>query len=114
MSNTDYWKECLSCAADECGLTVTDEQLMVIAEAVRIAHNNYTMAFYSPPSSDRISDIEREWRAKLEAVNKELERYRANAETAIRQALRQRSDAHVSIGECGEVFIHGGRTERIQ
>lgn len=110
----DYWKECISSAADDCGLVITDEQLKCIADAVEISHDNYGMAFYSPPASDRIADIEREWKAKVKALETDAERYRANAETAVKQALKRRSDEAVSIGEYGEVFSHGGRTEQIQ
>ena len=72
------------------------------------------MAFYSPPASDRYAQIEREWKARLDAKQAELDAYRDNAETAIKKALRQRSDAQVTIGKYGEVLRHGGRTEVIQ
>lgn len=114
MSAIDYWKECISSGADECGLKLTDEQLKCLAESTAGGHDNYGMAFYAPPSSDRLHDIEREWKAKLEAKDRELERYRTNAETAIKQALNQRPEALVSIGECGEVTRYDGRTEVIQ
>jgi hypothetical protein len=114
MTSIDYWKECISCAAEECGLEITQEQLESIAECVEGGHDNYGMAFYSPPPSDRMSVIESEWKAKLKDKERELERYQANAETAIKLALRQYSDANVSIGEYGEVLRHDGRTERIQ
>lgn len=114
MDSLDYWKECISLAADECGVVLTGEQLTEIAESVKGGHENYGMAFYSPPASDRYSQIEREWQAKLDAKQAELDAYRDNAETAIKKALRQHSDAQVTIGECGEVLRHGGRTEVIQ
>jgi len=110
MTTLDYWKDTLSDAAQQCGLTLTDEQLTCLADAAEGSHENYGMAFYSPPSTDRISDIEREWKAKVEAK----ERYRTNAETAVKRALHQRSDAFVSIGEYGEVFRYDGRTVQIQ
>ncbi len=109
-----YWNECLSTAADECGLKLTDEQLGCLAGAAESAHENYGLAFYSPPVGDRIAEIERKWEAKVEKMQQESERYRRNAETAIKEALHQRRDESVSIGEDGEVFRHGGRTERIQ
>ena len=109
-----YWEECISAAAEDCGLKLTAEQLDCIAGAVESGHENYGMAFYSPPSSDRISEIEREWKAKLEKAENEAKIYRENAEKAVKQALHQRSDARISIGEYGEVFRHGGRTVQIQ
>lgn len=41
----DYWEECISIAADECGLTLTKEQLACLAESVEGGHENYGMAF---------------------------------------------------------------------
>lgn len=110
----NYWEECVSSAADDCGLKLTDEQLKCLSGAVEIGHENYGMAFYSPPATDRLGDIEREWKAKVKSLEAELERYKQNAETAVKQALRCHSDDLVSIGDHGEVFRHGGRTEQIQ
>lgn len=110
----DYWIECLSEAADECGFTLTQEQFTCLAEAVKIGHECYGMAFYSPPDSDRLAVIERESADKLRRLQAEYDAYRSNAETAVKRALRQYHDAQVTIGEDGEVLRHGGRTERIQ
>ena len=41
----DYWKECISIAADECGLVLTEEQLECLADSVEGGHENYGMAF---------------------------------------------------------------------
>jgi len=110
----EYWQECIANAAEECGAVLTAEQVDAIADDVRLAHENYGMAFYSPPDSDRYAEIEREWQAKLDAKQREIDAYRTNAETAIKRALRQYDDANVSIHEDGEVLRHGGRTDRIQ
>jgi hypothetical protein len=93
---------------------MTDEQLKCIADAVENGRDNYGMAYYSPPAGDRIADIEREHAKKVKALERDLERYKKNAETAIKEALRRPSDEAVTIGEHGEVFRHGGRTEQIQ
>lgn len=50
MTPKDYWAECLSNAAEECGLVITSEQLSELAEAVMGGHECYGMAFYQPPS----------------------------------------------------------------
>jgi len=110
----DYWEEGIAQSAEECGLVMTKEQLAHLVEAVAGAHENYGMAFYSPPASDRYDEIEREYKAKIAALERASERYRDNAEKAVKRALRQQDDANVSIGEYGEVFRHGGRTEQIQ
>lgn len=114
MTHLDYWKECLAIAAEECGLALSDEHLTELAEGAMGGHEHYGMSFYSPPSSDRISVLESEWKAKYTALQKEFDAYRGNAETAVKKALRQYSDSNVSIGEHGDVFRHGGRTEQIQ
>lgn len=114
MTDVEYWKECISIAADECELSLTDEQLTCLAESVSGGHENYGMAFYSPSASDRYYDIEREWEGKYKALQSEFDKYKNNAETAVKRALNQYEDSSVSIGEYGEVLRHGGRTERIQ
>lgn len=110
----DYWKECISIAAEECDLALTPEQLEYLADGAESGHEHYGMAFYSPPSSDRYAQIEREWEAKYKALRKEFDKYQDNAETAVKVALRQHRDTHVSIGEHGEVRKHDGRSDRIQ
>ena len=113
-SEKDYWQECIAIAAEECELTLTREQLDCLASAAESGHDHYGMAFYSPPASDRISDIEGEWKAKLKAQQAEHERYVRNAETAVKQALKVHRDDPVVIGEYGEVTLCGGRSVRIQ
>lgn len=114
MNDIDYWKECISIAAEECDLKLTPEQLACLADSASGGHEHYGMAFYSPPTSDRINDIESEWKRKLKDLQAEFDKYRGNAESAVKRALRQHSDAQVTIGEHGEVLRHGGRTVQIQ
>lgn len=111
---SDYYTECVDSAADEVGLKLTAEQAKHIGEAVEIAVENVGMAFYSPPASDRYAQIEREWEAKYKALEKEFDKYRGNAEMAVKVALNQHRDAHVAIGEHGEVRRFDGRSDRIQ
>lgn len=104
MSNdTDYWAESLAIAAEECDppVTLTKEQLAYMAEAMSGAHEHYGMAFYSPPPSDRINDIEREWRKKVKDLEDELERYRGYAEKAVVRAAGLPSYAKVTIDQYG-------------
>jgi len=110
----DYWRECISIAAEECEPTLTNDQLAALADAASNGHEHYGMAFYSPPASDRLNDIEREWKAKYARLEAEFAAYRCNAETAVKQALRQSSDTQITIGDRGDVFRHNGRTEQIQ
>ena len=48
MKRIDYWKECISQAAEGCGLTLTAEQLEYMADAVEGGDENIGQAFYSP------------------------------------------------------------------
>ena len=110
----DYWSECIAIAAEECDLKLTPEQLECLASSAEAGHDHYGMAFYSPPPSERLSEIEDKWKRKLKALQAEFDAYRGHAETAVKQALRVHRDDHVSIEPHGEVLMHGGRTIRIQ
>jgi len=118
-ASNDYWQEAFMLALESMDRfdiveSMTPEQLKEMGEALSGSYENYGDAFYSPPASDRINDIERHHKARFAALQREFDDYRANAETAVKQALRQPSDADVSIGKYGEVTRYGGRSERIQ
>ena len=74
MSNAykEYWVECISIAAEECGANLTREQVEEIAYVVQGAHENYGMAFYSPPAGEHfrteIDDLQRKLKAEREKV----------------------------------------------
>jgi hypothetical protein len=109
-----YWRECIEIEAEECGLEMTAEQLDNLAAAVSNGYENYDQAFYRPPSSDRMGDIEREWKTKIKWAEEEFEAYRRDAETAVKQALGRRHDDKVIIDGDGEVRLIDGRSDRIQ
>jgi hypothetical protein len=113
MKSIDYWAECISNAAGECGVNLTSQQLEWISEAVDGAHENYGMAFYSPPPSDRIAVIEREGKAKLESLQKDFDLYRHGSESAMKTALQVHHQDNLYITNDGEVFISGGETVQI-
>jgi hypothetical protein len=110
----DYWRECMSNASDKCGLDLTPEQLDCLASAAENGHDSYGMAFYSPPPSERINDIENEFKKKLQELQAEFDAYKINSETAVKKALRVKSDECISIHPHGEVFSYGGRIVKIQ
>lgn len=72
MASIDYWKECIAIAAEDCGLTMTDEQLDMLAGSVESGHENYGMAFYSPPAGEYLTSengrLQRELRAEREKI----------------------------------------------
>lgn len=52
MSKIDYWLECLSQAAEEAGIVLDPQILKVLAKAAEDGHDHYSMAFYTPSSSE--------------------------------------------------------------
>jgi hypothetical protein len=117
--SASYWEEAVAIAFEEAGAWsayagLTKEQCDQIGESLQGSYENYGMAHYSPPASDRINQIEREAAAKIMALQREFDAYRADAETAVKRALRQHSDTSVSIGKHGEVVRYDGRTTVIQ
>jgi len=76
MKSIKYWRECLSDAATECGLEITSSQLDILSEAIENAHENYGMAFYTPPASDRFADMEREHAKEKKRLKLEAEKAR--------------------------------------
>lgn len=114
MSKADYWEETIAIAADECGLSLTKEQIGYLAGAAEASHDNYGLAFYSPSASDFYAGVERDWERKYNALQKEFDTYRNNAESAVKIALHRSSNDSVSIGEYGEVTLYSGRTVRLQ
>ncbi len=71
MSKHDYWVDCISQAAGECGLSLTLVQLECLAEAVEGAHDNIGQAFYTPSRNDD-SEVKQLQRQLLIERNKEV------------------------------------------
>ncbi len=99
-----YWEECISLAAEDCDLVLTQDQLNCLATSAKMGHEYYGMAFYQPPSSDRIAAIENEWKVKLQKLQSEFDNYRQCSEKAVKTALRVDRHENVSINEYGEVY----------
>jgi hypothetical protein len=55
MDKKDYWRECVDVAFEDAGITATDEQRKIVAGGFQGAHENYGMAFYSPPAGEHLS-----------------------------------------------------------
>jgi hypothetical protein len=118
MDAAEYWQEAVETALDEMGLyslveSMTAEQRAELGKALASSHQNYGMAFYSPPPSDRISAIERDYKARIKELEQDAERYRETAERTVGRILRQRPDALITITDDGEVLRSNGRIERI-
>lgn len=100
----NYWMDCISETAEIEGIVLSEAQVEKLAEGVMTSHENYSEAFYSPPSSDITSSIEREWQAKYKRLEAEFEAYRGGSEQALKRALRLPSHASISVTERGEVI----------
>jgi 23S rRNA A1618 N6-methylase RlmF len=109
-THKDYWIDCITDALYECDASLRPDQISYVAEAVQNNHENYGMAFYTPPSSDRVYDIEKQHEEKYKKLQKEFDEYRNNAESALKKALKQKKDSNISINENGDVFSYEGRT----
>ncbi len=119
MTKVDYWLEALEMAFDSEGLydvlisNTSLAQRESLAKGLESYAENQSLAFYSPPSTDRYAQIEREWRARCETLHEQLEAYRSGAERAMSRALRLHGDAGVTITPRGEVFVSDGRTTQV-
>jgi hypothetical protein len=109
MTDLEYWQECISEGADDCSLSLTDEQLLSLAKAISVGVGCFGMAFYSPPDSDRYAEIEREWKSKLDNLQSEFNSYKINAENTMKKALNV--DVDITIEPGGKVSCFSERWE---
>lgn len=99
----NYWKGCMAQAAEECDLTLMDDQLQYLANAAEAAHEQYGMAFYSPPSGNGQNH---EDAARKKRVTDELQRVKDQRdayEMALRRALGLHSDDNIRVDRFGSV-----------
>ena len=117
MSRAEYYEEAFCIAMEEAGCwnlveQMTAEQRAEVGASIAGSVENSDQAFYTPPSTDRTSAIEREKESKYSALEAEYQRYRDNAEGHLKRILRVHRDDSVSINSDG-IYRHGGRTDRI-
>jgi hypothetical protein len=97
-----YWKECIGQAAGECGLTMTDEQLMCLAQSAKDGHECYETGFHSP-QYDRTPDVGQELKSKYKMLERKFEDYKISAEAEVRRALRLGGGTGISISSSGKI-----------
>ncbi len=94
MDRKEYWQECLSEAADECGASLTTEQLAYLAGAIDGAHENMGLAFHHPesPYPSQIADLEKRLRIETEKV--------VCPQCKGRRVITRLGGYHASISQC--------------
>ena len=112
MNELDYWKECIISGLDEIGVSLLPEQITKLAKCIQISHENIGMAFYTPPTTDRLEDLEREYNTKLKKIEKEFDQYQSNAENMLKKVLNFSKDTTLRIHEDG-VYRICGRSEKV-
>jgi hypothetical protein len=66
----DYWKEAFAAALEEADIPLPgDDKLKLGAEVLEGAHENYGMAFYSPPAGEHL-------RSEIDSLKRELRKER--------------------------------------
>jgi len=65
-----YWQDCMAEACDEANLTITPEQLKILAHSAEMGHECYGMSFYQPPSPliDEVDRLKKKLRAEQEKI----------------------------------------------
>lgn len=113
-----YYREAFEIAMDEAGCWSLIEQMSevqrkAVGESLAGSAENESLACYSPPASDRVASIEREWRQRVDEERDRTEVARKGAETAVRRALGIAKDIPISVTDGGEVYRADGRMTRI-
>ena len=98
----DYWEECISIAANDCGLTLTKDQLECLAGSVESGHENYGMAFghdcIPNPMSSEVESLKKQIREMEKRHEKQLHGIKKGV------ALRRQVSVHeVCIEDDGHV-----------
>ena|ERR1700722_19783214 len=96
MRPTEYWQECISDALEEAGLTASQKQISTIAEHVQGSHENYGMAFYSPPAGEHL-------RSEIAGLKRQVKREQDKVhckECNGRGSITTQGPYHSSTGRC--------------
>jgi hypothetical protein len=108
-TESDYWRECIAQSAEECGASLTPEQVERMADDVQTSHENYGMTFYSPSASDRVADVEREHVGRARKIEAEHDRQIEDLRRALKDAWDERNAVVYSLREQLRAALEGGR-----
>lgn len=103
---TKYYSEAIADALHDLDIESTTSQVEYIAEAVVGYMEHESLAFYSPPSSERINAIESEWKKKYEDLQKLMDERIEAHETAIKRAYKIGKDSDISVDKYGFTTKH--------
>lgn len=100
MTPEEYWQECIAQAAEECGVSLTPEQLATLAGHAQSGHEHYGQAFYLPPSYEGTHDA---CKQKIRDLERDLERMRSSADRTVARAMGLQPE-DVVVTDRGEVI----------
>ncbi len=87
---TDYWRDAIVSAMEECKATLTEAQIDCLAKGAEDAHDCYSEYFYSPTASEHIRnearEKQRQHEVEIAAKDKEIEQ-----QTKLNKELRMES-----------------------
>lgn len=117
-AQAEYYREAFEIAMDEAGCWSLVEQMTLdqrkeVGSSLAVSAENEGLAIYRPSASDRIADMECEWRQRLDEERDRTEAARVGAEKAVRNILRIGKDIPISVTNAGEVYRSDGRVTRI-
>lgn len=96
----DYWTECISTAADECGVVLTESQLECLASAAESGHEFYGQAHgyecIPNPLHGQIDDLKRAHRREMDELEKVTDIYKT---AACNLAKVRKEDVYVNNGD---------------
>lgn len=117
MTQEKYWEEALSDAFDGCNAThiwgmLSEEQKNDIAKSIRISEECKSLAFYTPPPSDRLNEIEREHKRKIKELEDRLEEQREGFTKALGKTLKL-EHTKLYLNKDGGIDYTNGRTYEV-
>lgn len=112
-----YWEETLSEAFEGAGAyelysQLTPEQRESIAKSLRISEECKSLAFYTPPASDRYNEIEREYKAKIKALEEQSRKQYEQLTNALGSVLKL-DPAKLSLNRDGGIDYTCGRSYEV-
>ena len=107
----EYWRECVSNALEDAGVSATGEQIDAIAHDIQGGAEMKSEAF--GPVPDRESDVRREKNEEIKRLHREIEKTDCRWRDAVKSRLGLGRDSNIGVDNDGTIVRYGGRTERV-